>query len=276
MAHLEEGLRARAVAPEPAIYVLNGMPAGAEAHYSAHALRPVIGTLEELDRWRVAGGGPSALHVDTGMNRLGLSQDDAMALARRNDWEGIGIDLLMTHLVSAEEPENPINRLQSERFMRLAQAFGDRIGRHSLSNSSGHFLPDLPKVAMTRAGYALYGGNPTPGRPNPMQPVIRLEAPILQIRAIARGDTVGYNAVWTAKRPSRIATLSIGYADGWLRSLSAPDGRASAAAIVAGVRCPIVGRVSMDLLTIDVTDVPKDAVGPGERALLIGGTIRRG
>ncbi len=273
VAHLEEGVRARKAAPAAAVYVLNGMPAGAERHYRQHDLRPVLGTPEEIERWRKSGGGASALHVDTGMNRLGLSRDEARALAQRNDWEAVGIDLLMSHLVSAEEPDNPLNELQAESFTEVARLLGERIRRRSLANSSGHFLASLPPLEMTRAGYALYGGNPTPGQPNPMRPVITLAAPILQIRDIGAGETVGYNAVWTAQRPSRIATLSIGYADGWLRSLSAPDGRESSFGILDGVRCPIVGRVSMDLLTIDVTDVPTSALRPGQRMTLIGDGI---
>ncbi len=273
VAHLEEGVRARKAAPAAAIYVLNGMPAGAEGLYRAHDLRPVLGTPEEIVRWRDAGGGASALHVDTGMNRLGLSPAEVRTLAARNDWEGVGIDLLMSHLVSAEEPDNPLNDRQAAHFLEAAKLLGERIGRRSLANSSGHFLPSLPSFEMTRAGYALYGGNPTPGRANPMRPVITLAAPILQVREIGAGETVGYNAVWTAKRPSRIATLSIGYADGWLRSLSAPDGRESSFGIVEGVRCPIVGRVSMDLLTIDVTDVPLPALQAGQRMALIGDGI---
>jgi alanine racemase len=271
VAHLEEGVRARAAAGQAAIYVLNGMPPGSEGLYRAHDLRPVLGTIEEIGRWRQTGGGASALHVDTGMNRLGLAIGEAMALAGVNDWAAMGIDLLMTHLVSAEEADNPLNGLQADRFAAVAAAFGDRIARRSLANSSGHFLASLPRHELTRPGYALYGGNPTPGRPNPMQPVVRLEAPILQVRTIEAGEPVGYNAAWTAKRRSRIATLSIGYADGWLRSLSAPDGHAGAAALLDGVRCPLVGRVSMDLVTIDVTDAP-DAQA-GRRVTLIGDGI---
>ncbi len=149
---------------------------------------------------------------------------------------------------------------------------GERIGRRSLANSSGHFLPSLPSFEMTRAGYALYGGNPTPGRANPMRPVITLAAPILQVREIGAGETVGYNAVWTAKRPSRIATLSIGYADGWLRSLSAPDGRESS----FGSSKPCAARSWARLdgpLTIDVTDVPPSALQAGQRMTLIGDGI---
>jgi len=270
VAHVEEAARTRKAAPMAAVYVLNGMPAGAEQHIHAYRVRPVLGTVAEIGRWRKSGGGPCALHIDTGMNRLGLTLDEAKALSMMNEWEGMGVDLLMSHLVAAEEPENPLNATQAERFAKLAAAFGDRIKRRSLANSSGHFLASPPVHELTRPGYALYGGNPTPGQPNPMRPVIRLEAMILQIKHLEPTDSVGYNAAWTARRPSRIATLSIGYADGWLRSMSAPDGKTGGAAMVEGVRCPIVGRISMDLAAIDVTDVPLAAVRVGMRVTLIG------
>ncbi len=141
-------------------------------------------------------------------------------------------------------------------FERMAALIGPRAKRRSLANSSAHFLSDPPRYDLTRPGYALYGGNPTPGRPNPMRPVVRLEATIVQLRTIEPGETVGYNAQWTARRSSRIATISLGYADGWLRSLSSSDAKPGGAAIVHGVRCPFAGRVSMDLITLDVTDVP--------------------
>ncbi len=273
VAHIEEAGRARKAAPRAIIYVLNGMPVGSEALYRGYRVRPVLGTLAEIGRWRKSGGGPCALHVDTGMNRLGLSVGEALALSQLDEWHDMGLELIMSHLVSAEEPDNPLNERQLERFVQVARMFEQRITKRSLANSSAHFLQSPMSFELTRPGYALYGGNPTPGQPNPMQPVVRLEAPILQIRLVEAGDTVGYNAAWTAKRRSRIATLSIGYADGWLRSLSAPDGREGALALVQGVRCPIVGRVSMDLLTIDVTDTPSGEVRVGQMATLIGDSI---
>jgi alanine racemase len=179
----------------------------------------------------------------------------------------------MSHFVSAEEPDNPMNEAQIARFDRVAAMFGEHAKRRSLANSSAHFLPSLPRYDLTRPGYALYGGNPTPGEPNPMKPVVRLDATILQVRTVEPGDHVGYNAQWTAKRTSRIATLSIGYADGWLRSMSATDMAAGGAAIAHGVRCPFAGRISMDLVTIDVTDVPEGLVKAGQTVNLIGDAI---
>jgi len=273
VAHMEEAVRARKAAPMAAIYVLNGLPSGAEALFHAYRVRPVLGTVAEIGRWKKSGGGACALHVDTGMNRLGLSIEEARALAMLDEWDGMGIDLLMSHLTAAEEPDNPSNDAQAERFDALCALFGDRVKRRSLANSSGHFLARSISYDMTRPGYALYGGNPTPGSANPMKPVVRLEALILQIRHLEPGERVGYNGQWTAKRPSRIATISIGYADGWRRSMSGLDGKPGGCAVVAGVPCPIVGRVSMDLTTIDVTDVPIVSVRAGQKATLIGDGI---
>jgi alanine racemase len=273
VAHLDEGVRVRKTGVSAQVFVLNGMPAGSEKQYQMNKLRPVIGTIAELARWKKAGGGPAALHVDTGMNRLGLSMQEAQALSMVGDWDGLGFDLLMSHFVASEEPDNPINADQIERFRTLTEWFGKRIPRKSIANSSAHFMKDMPAFDMTRTGYALYGGNPTPGAPNPMQAVVKLEAPILQIRHVREGDTVGYNSQWTARRPSQIATLSVGYADGWLRALSGTDGKPGGVAMIDGMRCPFAGRVSMDLVTVDITDCPQGSVRVGQRATLLGDGI---
>ena len=142
-----------------------------------------------------------------------------------------------------------------------------------MANSSGVFLEPCPVYDLARAGYALYGGNPTPGRLNPMRPVVTLTVAIQQIRRIEAGQTCGYNAQWTARRPTRLATLLIGYADGLPRGAGATDARPGAEVAVAGRRAPLVGRVSMDLTIVDVTDVPEDAVRPGDRVEVFGPTI---
>ena len=143
----------------------------------------------------------------------------------------------------------------------------------SLANSSGIFLGAAAHCDMVRPGVALYGVNPTPGQNNPMQPVIELQARIVQVRTVPRGETVGYDAAWTAKRATRIAVVAVGYADGYLRAASASDKAPGADAIVAGERCPLAGRVSMDLLAIDITDLPDNAARRGDLATLIGGEI---
>ena len=182
----------------------------------------------------------------------------------------------MSHLVSAEEPGDPSNRRQIEAFAALRQALP--AVRASLANSSGIFLPQNPHHDLVRPGIALYGGNPTPERSNPMRPVVGLEARIIQVRTVEDGDTVGYNAQWTARGRRRLAVLSVGYADGYLRASGATDAKLRAGApageaIVAGRRCPFAGRVSMDLIAVDITDVDETAVKRGDFATLIGGDL---
>jgi alanine racemase len=168
----------------------------------------------------------------------------------------------MTHLVSAEHPEDPVNALQAARFAQACAAFAG-VPR-SFANSSGIFLGPAFKSDLARPGAALYGINPTPAEPNPMLRTIRLQARVLQVRTIQAGESVGYNAIWHAARESRIATVCVGYADGWLRSLSSHG-----AADFDGIRLPLVGRVSMDLVTYDATNAPHlqtgawvDLIGP--------------
>ena len=263
VAHLSEGITARAVLPEAALYVLNGLPPGAAPAFAAHGLRPVLGSLEELSEWAALSRGslPAALHVDTGMNRLGLGLDAGLALAGDPRIGQAGIDLVMSHLVSAESPDDPVNARQIADFAQVAEAFPHF--RASLANSSGVFLGPEAHHGLLRPGYALFGGNPTPDRTNPMRPVVRLEAEIVQVRTVEAGASAGYNARWTAAGPRRLATLSLGYADGYPRAASG-QGRA----LVGGVSCPILGLVSMDLIILDVTDASE--ARRGAPATLIG------
>lgn len=258
VAHLSEGVRARAGARDAAIYLLHGPPADGLAQLRAAAIRPVLATREHLALWRAAGGGPCALHVDTGMNRLGLTPDEAATLTP-GDLAALGVELLMSHFVASEERDSPHNDRQIAAFMALRARFPGLPA--SLANSSGLYLEQLPPLDLARPGYALYGGNPIPGAASPMRAVVRLEAPILQLRDIAAGESVGYNAQWTARRPTRIATIGVGYGDGFPRSAGGADARPGAEAVLAGRRVPLAGRVSMDLTTLDVTDVPGVAVG---------------
>lgn len=280
VAHLSEAIRARAVAPDAAIYVLNGFAAGRMPDYVAYRLRPVLGSGGEIAAWRERpeDAEPAALHIDTAMNRLGLRLEAALELAGSMPLADLGIGLTMTHLASAEEPEAADTRAQIARFSALqaviqAPDSPNRTIRASLCNSSGHFIPDLPFFQLTRPGYALYGGNPTPGRANPMQPVIRLDAPVIQILDVPAGEAVGYNGRWVAQRDSRIATVSCGYADGFPRNAGNGPEHSGGVAIVAGQECPFAGNVSMDLITIDVTDVPESSLRAGDFVTLIGDTL---
>ncbi len=263
VAHLSEGLALRALLPEAEVSVLNGLLPGTVPLYVEARLRPVLGAKEEIGEWAEASEGrlPAALHVDTGMNRLGLRVPEALALAGDPLIRRAGIDLLMSHLVSAELPGDPVNARQLADFVQLRAAFPDLPA--SLANSSGIFLGRAAHHTLLRPGYALFGGNPTPHRANPMRPVVRLEAGIAQVRTVEAGESVGYNGRWTAPGPRRLATLSLGYADGYPR---AGSGRGHA--LVEGVACPILGLISMDLIVLDVTQ----ALGAsrGATATLIG------
>jgi alanine racemase len=267
VAHLAEALAARQAAPEARVYLLHGLPPSGVQRMRAAGVRPVLGGLDQLAEWRAIDGGPCALHVDTGMNRWGARWDEQAP--SEDELKAAGVELLMSHFVSAEEPDNALNDAQIERFARW-RARCPSIPA-SLANSSAHFLPQKPFYGLTRPGYALYGGNPTPGAPNPMADVVRLTAPILGIRDVPAGEPCGYNALWTAARPSRIATIGVGYADGYPRIAGGTDVRPGAQALVGGVACPFAGRISMDLILIDVTDAPGATVGT--EATLIGDGI---
>ena len=259
VAHVSEGIAIRAaLGPGPMIAVLNGFRPGAAGEA---ALTPVLNTPGDIEAW--AGTGTAAiLHLDTGMARLGLSPAEADALAANPaPLSGLRILYVMTHLACADDPAHPLNAEQAARFAAARARLP--AAPSSFANSSGLFLgPDFASN-LARPGCALYGLNPTPGRPNPMRPVTRLCVPVLQVRDIPPGTPVGYGATWVASRPSRIATVAAGYADGYLRSLS---GRAVAGQAERDI--PLVGRVSMDLITFDVTDHP--SIAPGSTIELIG------
>lgn len=282
VAHAAEAFRARAAAPDAIIYMLNGLPPGTAQRIAASGVRPVLGSVAEIAEWRRdAGGAPAALHIDTGMSRLGLSATEAAAVASQGIGAGSGgghdgVCLILSHFVSAEEPDSPLNDVHIARFTEMSRLFPGIAA--SLANSSGIMLPQQPHFELTRPGYALYGGNPTPGRVNPMHPVVKLECRIIQLRDVDAGATVGYNARWRAPAPSRIAVISLGYADGFSRRASVrntgePQPLAGGAAVVAGTLCPMAGMVSMDLIAIDISAVPHDDVVAGDMVTLIGGEL---
>jgi alanine racemase len=270
VAHLEEGAKLRPHLPSAMIAILNGFFPGQEGLYSTHNLAPVLGNATEIAAARaharhIGRPLPVLLHIDSGMNRLGLAPAELDRLAAQpSDLDGLRILYIITHLANAEDPADPRNLHQISRFhaacARLPPA------PRSIANSSGIFLgPDFASD-LARPGAALYGINPTPGAPNPMRPVIRLTAPVLQIRHIPAGEPVGYNAIWKAARPTRVATVCVGYADGYHRALSNQG-----AAAFDGARLPLIGRVSMDLATFDATDAP--GVERGSELELIGPAI---
>ena len=266
VAHLAEGIALReTLGSGPMIAVLNGFAPGADGDA---ALVPVLNSLGDVLAHAAAGRSAgqarrALLHLDTGMARLGLDAvEQARLVADHSLLAGLDLLYVMTHLACADEPDHPLNAEQAARFDRACSVLPKF--KRSFANSSGLFLGADYASDLARPGCALYGINPTPGLPNPLRQVLRLEAPVLQIREIPAGASVGYGASFMAARPSRIATIAVGYADGYLRSLSGQGGAA-----YRGLMLPLVGRVSMDLITLDVTDVP--GLVPGDAVTLIGG-----
>ncbi|HJU15608.1 MAG TPA: alanine racemase [Stellaceae bacterium] len=256
VATLDEGIAARAALRSCCeIAVLNGPFAGTEAEFLAYRLVPVLNDPGQIALWRrAAPSRPALLHLDTGMSRLGLSLREFAAAAedlRDLSWHG-----LLSHLACADEPLHPLNEMQRRSFLEARAALPEPPA--SLSASSGIFLGPAFHFDLVRPGAALYGVNPQPGNPNPMRPVVRLQGRILQVREIDAGQPVGYGAAWAAPAPARLATVALGYADGWLRSFG---GRGSGR--LGGMRVPLVGRVSMDLTVFDVTAVDPALARPG-------------
>ena len=268
VARLSEGIELRDFVGEDAsICVLDGLGAGEAETFRRRDLTPSLNDPGQIAMWaeaaRAAGERLKAnLHIDTGMSRLGLTPREAEALvADPAPLAGIDLRFVMSHLVSSEEPINPVNAVQLALFRRFRAAYPNV--KASFANSSGVFLGPDYHYDLVRPGCAVYGINPTPGQKNPVRTVARLEARILQVREIDHPQTVGYGATWQATRRTKVATIACGYADGWLRSLS---GRG--AAYIGDRQVPFLGRVSMDLITLDVTDVT-DAL-PGTMVELLG------
>ena len=266
VARLDEGeaLRAALGAKRPAtILVFDGVAeAGEPARFGAAALTPVLNSLPQIELWASAYPAvPCAVHVDTGMNRLGLRPEEARALAEGDRLRRLDVRWLLSHLALASDGEHALNDAQAAALARVAPLFpGARV---SLANSAGCFLGERFRFDQVRPGISLYGGGPF-GAPHPaIRTVATLDAPVLQVRHVPPGESVGYGATFTATRPTRVAVIAAGYADGVLRSASQRG-----YAWVAGALRPILGRVSMDLLAIDLTEAP--AVAPGDRVQLFG------
>ncbi|MCK0195410.1 alanine racemase [Ancylobacter sp. 6x-1] len=270
-----EGRRLRTALPDATIYVLNGLFEGSEPVFGTHDLRPVLGSVEEIARWEAfcAAQGealPAAVHVDTGMNRLGLAPAEAIGLADRRNEVGFTLALLLSHLACADEPLHPLTARQLEDFQAIAALFPGVPA--SLANSAGALGDRALHFDLVRPGIALYGGRARADQ-LPLRPVVTLELRIAQIRTVHEGEAVGYGAAERVRRLSRVAVLSAGYADGLPRFAGGSDLKRGACVLVAGRRCPLVGRISMDLLAVDITDVPEDDVHAGDFVTALGGGI---
>src|SRR6201995_3344489 len=274
VATLDEARAVRAAVPSAALYVLDGFFQKSGEAYAKIDARPVIGDLNELAEWdvfcrRSGWTGGAAIHINTGINRLGLTVTEAQGIVPRIGAGDHGITLVMSHLACAETLNHPLNAKQLATFREIASLFSGVPA--SLSNSSGVFLGAAFQFDLMRPGAALYGINPTPEADNPMQPVVDLKARIVQIRNVERGETVGYGGTWTARRPTKLAIVAAGYADGYFRPASANDGTRGAEVVVAGKRCPVAGRISMDLMAVDITNLPANAARRGHLVTAIVG-----
>ncbi|MEO8559790.1 MAG: alanine racemase [Rhodospirillales bacterium] len=275
-AHLEEAIALKPAVPDATVVALNGLLAGNESATIEHEILPTLNDLGQIALWQSKARQlnrrlPAIIHIDTGMNRLGLQSDAVDRLANEPGLlDGIDIVLWMSHFACADLKDH---KLTAEQQTRFAQAL-KRLPKApaSLANSSGIFLGPQAHYDLVRPGAALYGINPTPWVENPLQPVVTLTGKIVQIHKVDTNGTVGYGAEWRAQRPSRIATVAVGYADGYLRSA---QNRTFVA--LDGTRLPVIGRISMDLITIDVTDAPSDrngsAIAPGSEVELLGSSI---
>jgi alanine racemase len=264
VAQIEEGVALRSSLPQARIAVLNGTLPGTETTLLRHRLTPVLNDPGQVERWLAQGGGaPAILHVDTGMNRLGIDPTGFGRLADDPRVQAYPWAMVMSHLACADEPDHVLNEEQRRRFDAARRRFPSI--RASLAASSGVFLGSAYAYDMVRPGAALYGIAPCPNRPNPLRRTVALAARILQVRAVDRGMTVGYGAAHSARAETRVATIAVGYADGYLRSGS---GRGQLR--IAGFDVPLIGRVSMDLVTVDVTAVPETLAHPGAFIEVIG------
>lgn len=273
VATLDEAVALRGLLPDADISPLNGLSDGGAEVCLAHRLLPILNHLGDIESWRAAASGAGRrlgglLHIDTGMARLGLPEDEVARVVRSPDLlDGVAVRYVMSHLACADEPDHPLNRQQLDRFAdmrrRLAPATGDPPG--SLANSSGIFLGPEFHADLGRPGAAIYGLAPAPDAPNPMAQVINLKGKIVQVRDVDSPMTVGYGATHRVARRGRVATLTVGYADGFLRSLSNQG-----SCFIGDIRVPLIGRVSMDLITVDVSDIPADQARIGTEVELIG------
>ncbi len=262
VAHVQEGVALRILLPQAKIYVLHGALPGEEEVCIAAHLTPVLNGLGALQRWTNVGS-EFVVHVDTGLNRLGFNApklDDAVAELRQN---GHHISMLISHLACADTPNDAMNAQQRFDFLAAARKCPD--AKLSLAASDGIFCGADFHFDMVRPGAALYGLNPTPAQPNPMRPVVSLSVPILQMRTVFKTGTVGYRATRTVSPGQRLASVALGYADGFFRSLSD-----TGYLYYQNQALPVLGRVSMDIVTVDISGVPENALHDGDRLEVFG------
>jgi len=269
VANLDEAVELRSAQKDVTIYVLDGVTCTTAAAMLEHNLIPVLNSLEQISCWAKSAelhqkALAACVHLDTGMNRTGLGADEtALLIAEPWRLSPLNVVLVLSHLASADLVDSNQNLEQLSLFRKYRQQLP--LGAASLANSAGTFLDSAYHFDVVRPGVALYGGNPAPHKANPMRQVVSLTAPLLQVRNVDRGDRVGYGATHEFSRKGKVATVPLGYADGFFRSFSN-----SAFAYVGSVKVPLIGRVSMDLITLDVSDVADSALYVGAPVEVLG------
>ncbi|WP_224701960.1 alanine racemase [Devosia aquimaris] len=272
----DEGMAVRAALPDAHIFVLNGLYPGAANLYVRQNLMPVIASVAMLEEWLAKclernEAYPSAFHFDTGINRLGFRLNEAGYVRERIQALGYAPQMLMSHLACADQPNHEKNRTQLALFGSVMAQFPGIPA--SLANSAGLMTGRDYHFQMVRPGIALYGGRAVTGRKNPMAPVVTLHVPIIQVKEARTGETVGYNASYSLSRDSRLAIVAHGYADGFFRSLSGSNARPGGKVAIRGKLCPVVGKVSMDQIVVDITELGPNIPEPGEGAEVLGALI---
>ncbi len=257
VATLDEGTFLRSILSEVKIYVLNGFLNSEKNTYRHYNLIPVLNSLDEIKLYKafacdISEELPAVIHFDTAMNRLGLPEYEAKLLCDDLSLlEGINLKYIMSHFSSSDEKDNPVNEEQYKKFSKISSHFKNT--KLSLSNSGGIFLSEKYHMDLTRPGIALYGGSPVGDLDkNPMNPVVSLNAPLLQIKSVKKGEFAGYNGSYCFDKNSDVAIISIGYADGFLRSLSNKG-----YLYWKNYKMPVCGRVSMDLVICDLGEIPQ-------------------
>lgn len=272
----DEAVNLRRALPDIHIFVLDGLYPGAADLYAKERIMPILGSLEMLEEWMAHcvsanEAFPAALHFDTGMSRLGFRIQESDVVRDKIEDFGYMPQMIMSHLACADQANHEKNRTQLALFQSILAQFPGIPA--SLANSAGTMNSRENHFQMVRPGIALYGGRAVNGRKNPMTPVVKLEVPVLQVREGKTGETVGYGAAYTLDRDSRIAIIALGYADGFLRSLSSTNTRQGGRIVFNRRIAPVIGRVSMDLIAVDVTDLGPAAPKPGDMVEIFGKTI---
>ena len=265
VANLAEAIKLRRFVPQAIIYVLNGVFPGHLDYFQRHNIRPVLNDLDQIRLWASRGPAnrpPCAIHFDTGINRLGLTPKETATFIEDTGLRAkLGISLVMSHLACSDDETNPMNGRQLADFKKIIMHFPGIPA--SLANSGGILLGHDYHFDLVRPGLMMFGGNPARGEmPENIKPVFQISGKVLQIRRLEAGQSVGYGATWTADRPCHIATINIGYADGYLQMFNNCGW-----AYAKDTRLAVVGRVSMDMIGVDVTDIK---IVPGEDVELLG------